>query len=238
MKRKFKLILWMAPLLLACKNEEDAAPRQVEYVYEFEQHKEGWEGGFSDLPEEGHDIYELEVNYAPLPPETNAPEYAIKIQGHNRSDDLFMFLKKYIGGLEPTRRYRVIFEIELASKYPEKSIGIGGSPGGSVFLKAGATDYEPMPEVKVVAGRNYLQMNLDKGNQSQDGADMYNLGTVGIAGESFHYQLITRGNENRPLEVTSDINGGLWLIVGTDSGFEGLTELFYNRIKVRLEQTL
>ncbi len=35
-------------------------------------------------------------------------------------------------------------------------------------------------------------------------------------------------------EVTTGDDGGLWLIVGTDSGFEGETRLYYTTIEVTL----
>jgi putative lipoprotein len=46
-------------------------------------------------------------------------------------------------------------------------------------------------------------------------------------------------SEGSPLSVTTDASGGMWLIVGTDSGFEGLTALYYSRISYTLvaEQT-
>ncbi|MEX2593272.1 MAG: hypothetical protein WD426_10890 [Anditalea sp.] len=237
MKNRDIIILMMAGMVaIACQEEGDPAPREIELIYDFQENEQEWLGGFSDLPEEGQDIYELEISHAPLPPEANSSGNAIRIQGHNRSDDLFMFLKKYVSGLEPSARYRIIYEIELASQYPENSVGIGGSPGGSVFLKAGAATIEPKVEVQAVAGTNYLRMNIDNGNQSQDGTDMYNIGTIGIEGEVYQYELISRGNEVRPFEVSTDTGGGLWLIVGTDSGFEGLTVLYYNNIKVKLEK--
>jgi hypothetical protein len=34
--------------------------------------------------------------------------------------------------------------------------------------------------------------------------------------------------------VKSSASGDLWLLVGTDSGFEGQTALYYQRIEVRL----
>jgi len=33
----------------------------------------------------------------------------------------------------------------------------------------------------------------------------------------------------------SNISGDLWIIIGTDSGFEGLTELYYSAVKILLE---
>lgn len=235
MKKKIQIVLIFAGLVaISCQVDEIPIPSVIGLTYEFEENMEEWMGGFSDLPEEGQDIYELEISHSPIPEETNATGNAIKVQGHNRSDDLFMFLKKHISGLEPATRYQVVYDLELASQYPESSIGIGGSPGGSVYLKVGATIVEPTIELD--DSTNHLQMNIDKGNQSQEGADMYNIGTIGIEGEDFKYQLIERTNLDRPFEVTTDNDGGLWLIVGTDSGFEGLTVLYYKTIKVSLKK--
>ncbi|MDE0699169.1 MAG: hypothetical protein OXH61_00425 [Acidimicrobiaceae bacterium] len=36
------------------------------------------------------------------------------------------------------------------------------------------------------------------------------------------------------LTVETDDDGSVWLIVGTDSGFEGLTRLYYDRIAYTL----
>ncbi|MBS9525617.1 hypothetical protein KI659_16485 [Litoribacter alkaliphilus] len=231
-----KSMIGVFMLLAAVGCTETPVPEgeeRMELNYTFEQDMEGWQGGFSDLPTEGQDIYELDYGHRPLPEETGQQGNALFIQGHNRSDDLFMFFKRQINGLQPNTQYEVSFEIELASQYPEESFGIGGSPGGSVFLKAGAVNYEPLAEPDA---DGYLQMNLDKGNQAADGADMYDMGTVGIEGEEFAYTLISRQNINRPLRVNTDDQGSLWLIFGTDSGFEGLTELYYNSVKVNVKK--
>lgn len=236
---KLITIRWGAILtllaLFGCM-KEDPDPGLEERVLSdsFESGMQGWEGGFADLPVDGLDTYELDVSLDNLPQETGTRDQALRIQGQNRSDDLFMFLKKEISGLEAGARYRVVFELSLASRYPENSVGIGGSPGGSVFLKAGAVTREPKPVLVEEAGSTYYRMNIDKGNQSQEGADMQGLGTIGIAGEEFVYKIIRRDNLNRPLEVRAGPNGQLWLIIGTDSGFEGLTVLYYKEIKVTL----
>lgn len=222
------LVILLGMLTLSCREEETPTPTTIELNFDFAQNMEEWMGGFSDLPAEGQDIYELDISHAPLPEETNEEGNAIRIQGHNRSDDLFMFLKKHIHGLEPNTRYRVVYELELASQYPESSFGIGGSPGGSVFLKVGGSTQEPV--IVLDEDTQHLQMSIDKGDQSQEGADMINIGTVGIEGEEFRYRLIQRNNADRPFEVATDTDGGCWVIVGTDSGFEGLTVLYYNAI--------
>ena len=121
--------------------------------------------------------------------------------------------------------------VELASKYPEESVGIGGSPGASVYLKAGGSAIEPMP----VEEGDDIRMNIDKGNQSQGGQDMVVLGNIGIPGNEFEYQLIQRDNRQNPVHIKTDSNGSMWLVVGTDSGFEGTTTLYYNTVEVKLK---
>jgi len=234
--KKSKIYAWTAIALwifVACNETEVPGDTVIEHEYTFVSDMEGWQGGFSDLRTEDQEIFELEYGHLPLPEETGVQGNALYIQGHNRSDDLFMFFKREITGLKPNTSYRVVLDIELASQYPEESFGIGGSPGASVFLKAGAVNFEPEP---VVVNDDYFNMNIDKGNQSVDGVDMFNVGTVGIPGEEFRYMLINRDNRDRPLELVSSDAGTIWAIIGTDSGFEGLTQLYYNRILVTLEE--
>lgn len=204
----------------------------IVYDFTFANDAEGWQGGFSDLRAEDHDIFELDYGHSALPEETGVQENALYIQGHNRSDDLFMFFKRKIDGLKPNAKYGVVIVVDLASQYPESSSGIGGSPGASVFLKVGAVNYEPTPK----AIDDYLQMNIDKGNQSKEGKDMFFVGTVGIPGDVFEYKLISLGNAYRQLYVRASDAGSLWAIVGTDSGFEGLTRLYYNSIHITLDE--
>jgi hypothetical protein len=230
-------LLLSVSLMTACKwAEDDATLPIIEQSYHFEEGMEDWEGDFADLPVEGQDIYDLEVAHSPLPDEIGSTSGSIKIQGNNRSDDLFMFLKTQVSGLSPSTTYQVTFDIELASQYPVGAPGAGGSPGSSVFLKAGASTEEPLPVEDDEAGISFYRMNIDKGNQSQEGDDMINLGNIGIESEEYRYELIRRGNQDRPFSATTDADGHLWLIIGTDSGFEGLTVIYYNSIKIRLEQ--
>lgn len=206
-----------------------ALPKLLLYFHSTED----WIAGFSDYPADWEESrFEFQFEHAELPDEVNQNSRSLLVSGRNISDDLFMFLKKEISGLKPNHRYLVSFELEVASQYPEESAGIGGSPGASVFLKAGATDTEP----QAVVENGEIRMNIDKGSQSQGGEDMQVLGNIGIPGEEFRYQLIQRDNLQNPLSVQTDASGNLWVIVGTDSGFEGTTTLYYNTIEVTLEE--
>jgi hypothetical protein len=150
-----------------------------------------------------------------------------------------MYLMVQVEGLRPDTNYQVHFSIDLASNTPEGMMGIGGSPGESVYVKAGAVDFEP--EV-IEAADGWLRMNIDKGNQASEGEDMINLGTLAnpnidldtFTGEE--YALMTLTSEDRLFEVISDGNGIVWLIVGTDSGFEGLTRVYYDKISIQMNE--
>lgn len=199
------------------------------YDFSTETANEGWTVDFADYPTgEGDSLnYELKFAYTNLPGKLSTKK-GIMISGNNHSDDLFMFMKKKITGLPPDTDFSVIFQVELASNAPTGSVGAGGSPGESVFLKAGASTTEPQ---KISNGDSF-ELNLDKGNQSMDGDDLVKLGHIGVSSNTNDYQLIVRTSENNPspFYVRSNSEGELWIIVGTDSGFEGTTTVYYTRL--------
>ena len=203
----------------------------AEFSFTFDSDSEGWAVGFADLPVDyDQSIYELDHGHRPLP--NGLKGNGIYVQGHNRSDDLFMFLKRQVGGLRSSATYAVSVSIDLATNIPPDSFGIGGSPCDSVFVKAGASTIEP----ETVEDYNrYHRMNIDKGNQANAGESMVVLGNVThpeVVGRE--YRVKTLGNMDLRLNVNADGEGRVWLIVGTDSGFEGLSALYYSRISYTL----
>ena len=48
------------------------------------------------------------------------------------------------------------------------------------------------------------------------------------------YRVKTLDNMDLPLAVSADSEGRVWLIVGTDSGFEGLSAFYYTRVSYTL----
>jgi heat shock protein HslJ len=207
----------------------------IEFTYPFEEDEEEWVAGFADVPADyDEDIYELDSEWRELPDDLEG--HGVYMQGHNRSDDLFMFLKRQVDGLDPGATYRATFRLVLANSVPAGMSGVGGSPGESVYVKVGATTVEPVIEEDA---DGWLRVNIDKGNQAREGEDMINIGTLAnpnIGPDSAGtYQRMEQDSLGRDFEVTADDDGALWFIVGTDSGFEGLTTLYYDAITVVLE---
>jgi len=225
--RKLILICVVFLILHSCKNNDRGNPEPVEFVWEFSTDAEGWTGDFADYPVGEEDRYELQFEYSTLPEPLDETEGVLKLSGSNLSDDLFMFLKKEIQGLQPNTSYNINFTIEFASDVHDGMAGIGGSPGESVYIKSGATKIEPD---KITDDNDYYRMNIDKSNQSSGGDDMLVIGDFSNDTDNEVYTLKSVSN-GLPFNVSTDSTGVLWIIVGTDSGFEGKTTIYYNSIK-------
>lgn len=201
------------------------------HVFDFSGGFDGWSGDFADYPSADSAFYELKFARTTLPAPLDTGKHALMIRGANHSDDLFMFIKKRITGLTPNKIYKVFIDVEMASAAPTHAVGIGGAPGESVFLKAGATLVEPR---KVESG-GFYSMNIDKSNQASPGADMDTIGHIGVSDTTTVFTLISRTNADHPFSLSTDDRGEIWICIGTDSGFEGTTTLYYNKITLSFD---
>lgn len=217
----------------SCRETMIERPQTIVHDWAFDEDAGGWAGDFSDYPVGEEEFFELEFSYRQLPAPLDTMESGLMLTGANRSDDLFMYIKRRITGLLPEQVYHVTFIVEFASNVPDGRVGIGGSPGESVYIKAGATGIEPD---KIVDDMNYYRMNIDKGNQSQGGTDMIVIGDFSNDTDRQEYTLKEISNDEQGFPVLSNEAGELWIIFGTDSGFEGTTTIYYNYIRVELLQ--
>jgi hypothetical protein len=213
-----------------------ASPVRVEF--DFGQGTQGWEAGFAEYRPEMQSMM-LEGEIRPLPPELGINGTGYYLQGMNHSDDLFMFLKRRLGtevGVVPDQEYRVMFTIVLAANAPSGAVGIGGAPGESVYLKAGASPVEP--EVYLDSETGYYLMNVDKGSgNSGSGTAASVAGNIanGLSAEADPRYISLERQHEHEYTVNASPYGELWLLVGADSGFEGLTGIYYQSITVTLK---
>ena len=215
-------------LLLGC-NFNDGTIDVFSYTFDISSSAEGWTGDFSDYPEGDSVLYELDIDYAPLPENISKTRKGLKVTGNNYSVDLFMFIKRRITGLQPNTTYAVLFNVKFASNAPTGDFGIEGAPGESVTVKVGASQIEPK---KILIG-GYYEMNIDKGNQDEGGADAQAIGHVGVAETTSQYTEIYRNNSSvNSFTITTDSEGAVWILIGTDSDFEGTTTLYYTNVDI------
>jgi len=213
---------------------------KLSFEYKFEECDYRWTGDFTDLPADyEEDIYDLKFAHTVRPAEVGEGK-ALMLRGINRSDDLFMYVKKGLtaeDGIKPDTTYMVRFEVEFATNAPAGAVGVGGPPGEAVWVKVGASPEKPVPIIEDDMGMPYYLLSVDKGRQNEDGEYAVRVGDVAkeYCDDFYSYELKTLDNMDNPLKVNSDSEGNLWLFVGTDSGFEGKTVLYYTFIQVSLE---
>jgi hypothetical protein len=203
--------------------------------FDFADGPQGWMPGFADYPAGQETFYELMADYRPLPPSLAAGRSALYISGDNHSDDLFMFYKRRVAGLDAAARYEVRLEVEIATDVPTGCGGVGGSPGESVYVKAGAGPFEPRTARD--AWGDLRLVDFDKGNQAVGGSNALVLGNVANSQpcEVSHEGIVRRWElktlrSPAVLVIRADDQGAVWLLVGTDSGFEATTSLYYTRV--------
>ena len=233
MKKSIHLVLMLLAIsfsITSCTDDEDLKATVV-LETDFDQGANGWKAVFAEYPKDDSVFYELEAGIRPLPAPLDEGKKSFMLSGNNHSDALRMFLVKQVSGLEPSTSYRVQTEVELASMYPDGSVGAGGSPANSVFLVArfATLGYT----LKEGEGRyDNIELTLNQDESIPESVLEMDLGDVAIASGDFVYQLISRQKASAPEVVRSDSQGRLWAIVGTWSGFEGISTLYYTQIKI------
>lgn len=192
--------------------------------FDFSQGSEGWTADFTDYPvnedPRADSVYQWKAEFIPGAVETNGGS-AYMISCNNMSGDVFMFLKKKIDGLRPNTNYNVVYEIRLSSN---------AVAGQGIILKGGASELEP----KKVIEDGYYVLNIDKGTDTTSGENAVSFGDIGAASPSNGYSYTTKTNSNsyQPFITRTNSKGELWLVLGTDSLFEGVTTVYFMNINL------
>ena len=140
-----------------------------------------------------------------------------------------MFFKGPVDGLLPGASYDVTVSVEIATDVPAGCVGVGGAPGESVWVKAGATAVEPLP----IRDGGYLRMNIDVGNQSAGGSagrgarrrrQLETLRGAAPVGAQ-----VLRGQTDTGTDLEIPASGRAWLFFGVDSGFEAGAAIYFTR---------
>lgn len=225
--------------LAACGGDNAATPPQgalppvlkaVQITADFNQGIDGWKGessDYSDADKPENVVFEQRPLAAPL---TGKGYY---VAGVNRSDDLFLFVRKQFGGFVPSASYKVNFTVKFASDVSTGCMGVGGSPGEAVWVFGGASDTEP----KVVVNNGRREVNIDRGNQGGGGKAAQVLGTINNSVQDCGTPVMESKTvkSKEPLTVKADAEGKLWLLVGIDSGFEAGSKVTFQSVVLDAE---
>lgn len=219
-------------LMASCGAEQEVKVHTFSYL--FADSASGWTADFADYPLDSTGSY-LHFKYDSLPYIINRDSAinSLKLSGTNIDNGLFMFVKRQISGLRPNTNYEIFMSVRLASKEPISNNGLEDTSGELVYVKVGASTIEP--KVELESQGEYYRLNFDKGAGAEGGASVLIVGNIGVSTTTTKYALITR-NSSESFQATSDSNGKMWLIVGTDSQYAGRTVVYYTQINAYLNQ--
>jgi hypothetical protein len=224
MKTFSRLIAAVVFLAFGCGQDDAGEIRIFSFSYDFSNGTQGWEADFTEYPvgvtDEADSVYHWEAGHRVAPAETNGHN-AFVLSCDNLSGDVFMFLKGKIGGLRPNAGYNVVFEIDLHSN---------ATAGQGIILKAGTSDIEP----RKVIENGYFVLNIDKGAGTASGENAISFGDIGAPSYNYPYDGVTKGNSSayQPFIARTNSKGELWVIIGTDSYYEGYNAVFFTRINL------
>jgi len=210
----------------ACSNDDS-----IGFDFDFGQGPAGWEPGFADYPVGEDAFYRLEADYLPLPDPLGPSRSGLFIAGTNYSDDLWMQYKAE-ASLPADRTFRVRFDVELATNALAGCVGVGGAPGEDVTVKAGVTIAEPDREADP---QGTWRLTVDKGQQTQAGADAVVVGDLASSTPCDETPAWEIKGLSGSMMFTTDSTGRAWLYVGTDSGYEARSEVYYTRFQAMFD---
>ncbi|QEY11456.1 MULTISPECIES: hypothetical protein [unclassified Cellvibrio] len=230
------ILLLSTGLLSACGSDiklPPVDPNSKALSIDFNDTNTDWKSGFADYPVGQESFYELDAGSTTLPASLATNRKGYKLSGNNHSDDLFMFITKKFEGLEPNTRYEFQFKVRFGTNAQKNCMGVGGAPGESVWIKAGASKTEPLA---VNNGAGDLLMNIDKGNQAVGGSDAIVLGDFANSREcgdsNTDYMRKTLRSEPGAFSGVTAEDGSVWILLGTDSGFESTTTIYFMTLDV------
>jgi hypothetical protein len=204
----------------------------IEVSYDFTRGGHEWKADYTDYTKPVHEGIRFH---------SELEDRGYLLYGRNVSDDLFMYIRRLLTaeeGIVAGQEYRLTYKVTFLSDGPTGCMGIGGAPGESVILKLGGSPIEPVP----TEDGEDVWLSVDKGNQMQGGPAGSNAGDIAngidcedaIVHDPMPLAQVVREHVH-DTNVTASDQGELWLLVGTDSGFEGATTIVYESIEVSLE---
>lgn len=247
MKTRLSLIAAIASSLVLTACDDDSEQNEVTplppkaFVFHTDFADESnWQAGFADYPKGKEDEWMLEAEaQAEFELEQGGSASGFRLQSFNKSDDTKMFLKQKVEGLKANTWYDLSFNIELASNIAGQGrcSGIGGSPD-ALTVKLGASTIEPELTEGTNGTETYNYLNIDLGQQTQRGFDAIAAGNVGIDDfpscdtEYDKYGVKTITSQSQTFQVRTDAHGEAWVILATDSGFEGFSNIYFTQAAI------
>jgi len=250
MKRFLKVVAWAAQfsavtlLLTSCLGDDDSvapdAGSEPEFIfsYNFSSGIGEWETGFAEYPLSAEDTMQIDVDIISAPPELGAGDSLLRLAAIDPVGDLFSFIKLKITGLPAESNFTVLVETEFATLNFD-TLGTVYDGDLPVHVKAGIFETDPLlvaSEDSLSVGYAFNEFDIDKGNNADAGADMVLLGTLNMPEPQVFTSILRANNNGRELSGSTDADGNMWLLIGTDSEAKMHQAFYYSRVAVLFDE--
>jgi hypothetical protein len=216
------------------------SPREVVTV-SFDEQPDDWSVLFTNYVPDRLDDFDLESGYRSLPTPLDTTASAFYLAGTNRSSALNMYLKHRVGGLKPETTYEVSFDVSFATEVPSNCAGIGSSPGEGVTVHATASTVEPRRDSLTTGSSPYTPLNLAQRYTDDHWYRDTQFGTIANSRDcedGYAFEMEHLRSDRSHARVTTDNTGHAWILVGTRSGFESRTRLYYTEVQARFYEAV
>lgn len=221
-------LMIIAVVFSSCSTENTGL-QEMNMKFDFSKDYQGWSYGVADYVAGHEQAIGFACKYSRLPQPLNTTKSALFLSAKNPGEGLFFFIKRQITGLKPMTKYEVEYNMELASNAPSET-SANDYTSQDVFIKAGATTHEP----KSIQNGIRFEMNLDKGNKNTDGVNAKMIGNIGNGTNQPTFTLMERNSANKKIEVVTDEDGNMWLILGFDAAYQARTTLFISYLNINV----
>jgi hypothetical protein len=237
-KRNFLFAFGMLLLSLqwSCNDPVEELPTGTVFLSDFSTGPQGWSPFFTDLPVNAELSYNLRIDLGALPASTGIAGNGLVISGQNKGQELYIFLKKEVSGLQPNRLYNIRFRVDLATNI----IQLPGAANKSnientgTSLVAGALSFEPgIQRISPVSGLLEPNFNhrVSEGGGNRTG-DLINLGPVGHNGASPDFKLLRLDNINTPFLARANDEGHIWILLGIHTSSKEELRLYLRSTRI------
>jgi hypothetical protein len=207
--------------LVGCSSDMDNQSAEIVdllTVFDFENGDQEWEGGISDFPADYGDSSKYLFDNSQVPLVLPVDGNGLSISADNPHGDLFYYFMRKVSGLESNRKYKIDFEFLV---YTELLTQASKPSSDELYLKVGAVGHEP--ELKKTVWQNsmdYIALDVDKGEtNSSSGSEIINIGSVKQF-TSETPEVISGNTFDFVIEVETNNDGVVWLVMGIDSGIK------------------
>lgn len=222
-------------LIVTSFSMQAASVNEKTVEYSFVTGPGSWVTDFTGYPKDGERTSELAFGWENVPYQS----YPLLPKGTylsgNNQNELFMFVKTPVTGLTPNTPYLINMMVTFAANIPESNANDRGMAPGDVAIKVGASTQEPKKELQ----NGIYILNVNKGKPNSNGSNAVIVGHLGnskVSPNRPSYELKTVENKDveQTLVASSDAEGKLWVFIGTDSIYKGVTKYYLSNVTVTL----